>query len=200
MRPQHGYPLRLIVPGFEGMVNVKYLRRIKLVEKNYMTYNDYGHLAPDSRIAALNRQIGPKSVITFPSGDQKLPGPGFYEITGLAWSGSGAIRTVDVSVDGGQSWKLRGAFEPRQIRWHIPASASLGSGTGTETVIMSRCTDRSGNCATLPFHAGRDRGKYWNEPNDAQLQIKGLDNSVFPWRGGQRWDHSQWTRVSCSCC
>lgn len=177
VRPQHGFPLRLIVPGFEGMVNVKYLRRIKLVEKNYMTYNDYGHLAPDSRVAALSRQIGPKSVITFPSGEQKLPGPGFYEITGLAWSGSGAVRTVDVSVDGGQSWKTAELRTPA----HPMAHTRFGlpwKWDGTETVIMSRCTDEVGT--VQPTRA--EIAKYWNVPNDANLQIKGLDNSVFPWR------------------
>jgi sulfane dehydrogenase subunit SoxC len=177
VRPQQGFPLRLIVPGFEGMVNVKWLRRIKLVEKNYMTYNDYGHLASDSKVAALNHQIGPKSVITFPSGEQKLPGPGFYEITGLAWSGAGAVRTVDVSVDGGQSWKpaeLRTpAYPMAHTRFALPWKWD-----GTETVIMSRCTDEVGTAQ--PTRA--EIAKYWNVPNDAQLQIKGLDNSIFPWR------------------
>jgi len=177
VRPQQGFPLRLIVPGFEGMVNVKWLRRIKLVEKNYMTYNDYGHLASDSKVAALNHQIGPKSVITFPSGEQKLPGPGFYEITGLAWSGAGAVRTVDVSVDGGQSWKpaeLRTpAYPMAHTRFALPWKWD-----GTETVIMSRCTDEVGT--VQPTRA--EIAKYWNVPNDAQLQIKGLDNSIFPWR------------------
>ena len=177
VRPQHGFPLRLIVPGFEGMVNVKYLRRIKLVEKNYMTYNDYGHLSPDSKVAALNRQIGPKSVITFPSGDQKLPGPGFYEISGLAWSGSGAIRTVEVSLDGGQSWKpaelKTPAYPMAHTRFGLPWKWD-----GTEAVLMSRCTDEVGT--RQPTRA--EIAKYWNVPNDANLQIKGLDNSVFPWR------------------
>jgi sulfane dehydrogenase subunit SoxC len=177
VRPQQGFPLRLIVPGFEGMVNVKWLRRIKLVEKNYMTYNDYGHLAPDSKVAALNHQIGPKSVITFPSGEQKLPGPGFYEITGLAWSGAGAVRTVDLSVDGGQSWKpaeLRTpAYPMAHTRFALPWKWD-----GTETVIMSRCTDELGT--VQPTRA--EIAKYWNVPNNAQLQIKGLDNSIFPWR------------------
>ena len=56
----------------------------------------------DPNVAALDYQIGPKSVITFPSGDQRLPGRGFYEISGLAWSGGGAIRKVEVSTDGGK--------------------------------------------------------------------------------------------------
>src|SRR6266481_2573740 len=104
IRPQQGFPLRLIVPGFEGIYQIKYLRRIKLVDREYMTYDDYGHINPDARAAALTNQIGPKSVITFPSGGQQLPGPCFYEISGLAWSGAGAIRKVEISTDAGQSW------------------------------------------------------------------------------------------------
>ena len=105
LRPQQGFPLRLMVPGFEGNYHTKWLRRIKVVDKFYMTYNDYGHIRPDPRASALSNQIGPKSVITYPSGGQKLPGSGFYEISGLAWSGGGAVRRVDVFTDGGQSWK-----------------------------------------------------------------------------------------------
>ena len=111
VRPQQGYPLRLLVPGFEGILSVKWLRRIKVVDQFYMTYNDYGHLHQDSDTAALGMQIGPKSVITFPSGEQQLPGPGFYEISGLAWSGGGAVTKVEVSTDGGRNWmdaELRG--------------------------------------------------------------------------------------------
>src|SRR5881409_3790627 len=67
LRPQQGFPLRLIVPGFEGIYQTKYLRRIKVVDEFYWTYNDYGHLRRDPKEAALGQQIGPKSVITFPS-------------------------------------------------------------------------------------------------------------------------------------
>src|SRR5205814_6754804 len=81
LRPQNGFPVRLIVPGFEGIYNTKWLRRMKVVDKYYMTYNDYGHISTDPKVAALNLQWGPKSVITSPSGGQKLPGPGFYQIT-----------------------------------------------------------------------------------------------------------------------
>src|SRR5262252_3267911 len=105
VRPQNGFPLRLIVPGFEGIFNTKYLRRIKVVDRYYMTYNDYGHISNDPKVAALTFQWGPKSVITFPSAGQKLPGHGVYQITGLAWSGGGAIRKVEISTDDGHTWK-----------------------------------------------------------------------------------------------
>ena len=105
IRPQQGFPLRLLVPGFEGIYQIKYLRRIKVVDRYYMTYDDYGHINPDARAAALTEQIGPKSVITFPSGGQQLPGAGFYEISGLAWSGAGAVRKVEITTNGGQTWQ-----------------------------------------------------------------------------------------------
>ena len=89
LRPQQGFPIRLLVPGFEGIYNTKWLRRIKVVDRYYMTYNDYGHISKDEEVAALTFQWGPKSVITFPSGGQQLPGHGIYQITGLAWSGGG---------------------------------------------------------------------------------------------------------------
>ncbi len=71
IRPQQGFPLRLVVPGFEGMYNTKWLRRIKVVDRYYMTYNDYGHISNDPEVAAMTFQWGPKSVITFPSGGQQ---------------------------------------------------------------------------------------------------------------------------------
>src|SRR5580700_2592115 len=68
IRPQQGFPLRLLVPGFEGIYQTKWLRRIKVVDRFYMTYNDYGHISSDARDVALTFQNGPKSVITYPSG------------------------------------------------------------------------------------------------------------------------------------
>lgn len=177
LRPQQGYPLRLLVPGFEGMHNIKYLRRIKLVEKDYGTYNDYGHLVTDARVASLTRVIGPKSVITFPSGEQKLPGPGFYEITGLAWSGSAAVRSVEISVDGGQSWKAAELRTPAHPMAHV-RFAYPWTWDGKECTILSRCTDETGT--RQPTRA--EAAKYWNVPDDKDFRVPGADNSVFPWR------------------
>ena len=177
VRPQQGFPLRLIVPGFEGIYQTKYLRRIKVVDRYYMTYNDYGHIQPDPKVTALTVQIGPKSVITFPSGGQLLPGRGFYEITGLAWSGGGAIRRVEVSTDGGRSWKdaeIRGtAYRMAHTRFGFHWNWD-----GKECVLMSRCTDELGT--VQPTRA--DVAKYWNQPLDNKLRIRGADNTVQPWR------------------
>ena len=108
---------------------MKWLRRVKVVDRFYMTYNDYGHLRQDPVDAALSMQVGPKSVITYPSGGQQLPGKGFYEISGLAWSGGGVVsRGGSIhrrwrDLDGRQN--SRG----RHIAWRIRGSASTGLGT-----------------------------------------------------------------------
>jgi sulfane dehydrogenase subunit SoxC len=177
IRPQQGFPLRLIAPGFEGIFQTKYLRRIKVVDHYYLTYNDYGHIQSDARVAALSHQWGPKSIITYPSGEQKLPGPGFYEISGLAWSGGGAIKGVEVSTDGGWTWK---AAELRSPAYPM-AHTRFGYGwkwDGKECAIMSRCTDTTG--AVQPTR--EQIAKFWNKPNDKDLRIQGADNSVFPWK------------------
>jgi sulfane dehydrogenase subunit SoxC len=179
IRPQNGYPVRLIVPGFEGIYNTKWLRRMKVVDKYYMTYNDYGHISTDPKVAAFNLQWGPKSVITSPSGGQKLPGHGVYQITGLAWSGGGAVKKVDISFDGGQTWKeaeLRGEA-------HRMAHTRFGMNwkwDGQECVIMSRCTDELGQ--VQPTRA--QLAKIFNQPADYYHDhgVQGTDNTVVPWK------------------
>lgn len=177
LRPQQGFPLRLMVPGFEGIYQIKYLRRIKVVDRYYMTYDDYGHINPDPKVAALTHQIGPKSVITFPSGEQHLPGPGFYEISGLAWSGGGAVRKVEVSTDAGRSWHAAELKSPAYRMAH----ARFGFGwkwDGKESVLMSRCTDELGT--VQPTRA--EAAKYWNKPLDDKFRVPGADNTVQPWK------------------
>jgi sulfane dehydrogenase subunit SoxC len=166
VRPQQGFPLRLLVPGFEGIFNVKWLRRIKVVDQYYMTYNDYGHLRQDPEDAALGYQIGPKSVITFPSGGQQLPGRGFYEVSGLAWSGGGAVSRVEISTDGGDSWmdaEIRGT--PHRMA-HTRFTFNW-TWDGTEAELRSRCTDELGQVQPDRRVLGR---------------VKGQDNSIQPWR------------------
>jgi sulfane dehydrogenase subunit SoxC len=177
VRPQQGFPLRLLVPGFEGIFSTKYLRRIKVVDRYYMNYNDYGHLHQEAVEAALGYQIGPKSVITFPSGGQQLPSRGFYEVSGLAWSGGGAIRRVEVSTDGGKRWKdaeIRGtAYRMSHTRF-----SSQWNWDGKETELLSRCTDELGQ--VQPSRA--QVAAHWNVPLDPSYSVPGLDNTIQPWR------------------
>ena len=179
LRPQQGFPVRLVVPGFEGIYNTKWLRRIKVVDRYYMTYNDYGHISNDPKVAALTFQWGPKSVITFPSGGQKLPGRGVYQITGLAWSGGGAVRRVEVSTDGGHTWK------DAEIRGEIHRMAHTRFGMnwkweGQECVLQSRCTDELGQ--VQPTRA--QVAKVFNVPPDYYHDhgVQGTDNTIVPWK------------------
>jgi sulfane dehydrogenase subunit SoxC len=179
LRPQQGFPLRLMVPGFEGIFHTKYVRRIKLVDRYYMNYNDFGHLDRDAKEAALGYQIGPKSVITFPSAGQQLPGRGFYEIRGLAWSGGGAIKKVEVSTDGGKRWntaEIKGTPQPMaHTRF-----AYQWNWDGQESELQSRCIDDIGQ--VQPSRA--QIAKYWNKPFDETFSVPGLDNSIQPWKVG----------------
>ena len=87
VRPQQGYPVRLVVPGWEAIRSVKWLSRIKVVDHPYMAWHESGNNAdtrPDGKGLWFRFELGPKSVITRPSGGQRLPGHGPYEITGLA--------------------------------------------------------------------------------------------------------------------
>jgi sulfane dehydrogenase subunit SoxC len=175
VRPQNGFPLRLMVPGFEGILHTKWLQRIKLVDRYYMNYNDFGHLDQEEKVAALGYQIGPKSVITFPSGEQRLPGKGFYEISGLAWSGGGAIKQVEVSVDGGKKWN-KAEFRGTPQRMAHCRFAYGWNWDGTE--ILSRCVDEIGQAQPTREQIA----KFWNKPYDQTFSVPGLDNSIQPWK------------------
>jgi len=179
LRPQQGFPLRLIVPGFEGVYNTKWLRRVKVVDRYYMTYNDYGHIQKEEEIAAMTVQWGPKSVITFPSGGQQLPGPGVYQITGLAWSGGGKVRKVEISADGGQTWKE--AEIPGEV--HSKAHTRFGLNwkwDGQECTLMSRCTDELGQLQPMRSQLAQ----HFHEPPDYYKThgVQGTDNMIQPWR------------------
>jgi sulfane dehydrogenase subunit SoxC len=166
-----------MVPGFEGIFHTKWLRRIKIVDRYYMNYNDYGHLEKSPTEAALAFQIGPKSVITKPSGGQQLQGRGFYEISGLAWSGGGAIRSVEVSTDGGRKWNRAQIKETPQRMAHTRFGYTW-NWDGNETEILSRCIDEIGQQQPTREQVA----KYFNVPFDRSYRVPGLDNSVMPWR------------------
>ncbi len=146
LRPEQGYPLRLIVPGWEGNINVKWVRRIKVVDRAYMTREEtskYTDLLADGRARQFSFVMDAKSIITRPAGGQKMAAPGFHEITGLAWSGRGAITRVDVSVDGGKTWQDASLQQPvirlAHVRFRLP-----WRWTGEEAILQSRCTDETG--------------------------------------------------------
>jgi len=108
LRPENGYPLRLVVPGVQGVSWVKYLRRIEVGDQPWATKDEVLHyvdLMPDGRHRQYTSIQECKSVVTTPSGGQVLLDKGFHQISGLAWSGRGKVARVDVSVDGGRNWR-----------------------------------------------------------------------------------------------
>jgi sulfane dehydrogenase subunit SoxC len=180
-RPENGYPLRLIVPGWEGNVNVKWLRRLTVVDQPYMTrMESTGHAAlmPDGKARQFGFVMEAKSVITFPSGGQRLPGPGFYEIAGLAWSGRGLVRRVEVSADGGKTWRDARLQEPVLPLAHTRFRLAW-PWDGREAVLQSRCTDETGYVQPTLAELVRVRGlnsEYFN--NAIQSWKVAADGSV----------------------
>ena len=115
-------------------------------------------------------------MITFPSGSQRLAGRGFYEISGLAWSGGGAIRKVEVSTDNGKSWKVA-EFKGTPQRMAFTRFGLPWNWDGTETVLMSRCTDELGSVQP----SGAQVAKHFNKPFDKSFSVPGLNNTIMPW-------------------
>jgi sulfane dehydrogenase subunit SoxC len=146
IRPEQGYPLRLLLPGYEGNTHIKWLRRLEVSDKPFMTREEtskYTDLMANGKARQFSLEMEAKSVITFPSGEMKLPGPGFYSISGLAWSGRGRVQSVDVSADGGASWvpaRIETVPEPIcTVRFSLPWMWN-----GQPAVLQSRCTDETG--------------------------------------------------------
>jgi sulfane dehydrogenase subunit SoxC len=115
LRPEQGYPLRLVVPGVQGVSWVKYLRRIEVGDQPYGTKDEvihYSDLQPGGQHRQYTSTQECKSVITTPSGGQVLLDQGYCQVSGLAWSGRGKVKRVDVSADGGVNWKNARLQEP----------------------------------------------------------------------------------------
>lgn len=173
LRPQNGYPLRLFIPGWEGNVSVKWLRRLKLGDQPWHLRSEtarYTDPMPDGKWRQFSFEMEGKSVITSPSGGMTIK-PGEMEILGFAWSGVGKIRAVDVTTDGGRSWREAVLEEPVmdkcltrfRLRWKWD---------GAPTSIASRAVDSSG----------------YVQPNVEEIkQVRAITgfvqhhNGVFPW-------------------
>lgn len=174
LRPEQGYPLRLLLPGYEGNTNIKWLRRLKLGPAPFETREEtskYTDLEPDGKALQFNFVMRVKSVITRPSPGFQLKQTGFHEITGLAWSGNGRVTRVEVSADGGASWTdaaLQGPVLSRCLtRFRLPWNWS-----GGPAVLQSRATDETG--AVQPTRASilAERGPNFYYHYDA----------ILPWR------------------
>jgi sulfane dehydrogenase subunit SoxC len=146
LRPEQGYPVRLVVPGIQGVSSVKWLRRIEVGDQPWKTREEslhYVDLMPDG----IHRQYTwiqeAKSVITAPSGGQVLLDRGYHQIAGLAWSGRGKIKRVDVSTDGGRNWRtarLQDPVLPKALtRFRLDWSWD-----GNRALLQSRALDDTG--------------------------------------------------------
>jgi sulfane dehydrogenase subunit SoxC len=176
LRPQQGYPLRLLLPGFEGNMNVKWLRRLRVTAEPAYSREEtskYTDLMPDGVAREFTFYMEAKSIITRPSGGQRLTEKGFHEITGIAWSGRGKISKVEVSLDDGKSWQEAKLQEPvlsrALTRFRLPWQWG-----GQPAVIQSLATDETGyvqpTLAELIAVRG-DNSSYHN-------------NAIWPWRIG----------------
>jgi sulfane dehydrogenase subunit SoxC len=146
LMPGNGYPMRLLLPGWEGNMNVKFLRRIKLVEAPALSYYEartYAPILPGGKAYQFYFLQEVKSFITQPSPGLALKEPGFYEISGVAYSGNGRISKVMVSADGGQSWAQAMLQEPVHskafTRFRMPWRWD-----GGPAVLQSRAWDEAG--------------------------------------------------------
>jgi sulfane dehydrogenase subunit SoxC len=177
IRPEQGYPLRLLLPGFEGNSNVKWLRRLKVADQPFMTKDEtskYTELMPDGKAWQFTLEMDAKSVITSPSGGAKLAGAGFYEIRGLAWSGRGLIERVEVSTDGGATWTDAEIQEPRYAKAFTRFRAPW-NWDGQATEILSRATDEGGYVQPTVEQLIAERGPNSNYHNNG-IKVWGIGN------------------------
>lgn len=174
LRAEQGYPIRAIIPGWEGNTNVKWLRRIKIVDQPMHARSEtarYTDPMPDGKWRQFSMTMECKSVITNPSGGMSLKGPGLYEIRGFAWSGNGSITNVDVTLDGGRTWReatVEGPVMPlclTQFRYNWQWD-------GGPAKIASRAVDDTGYVQPTVEDLARAR------------EIVGFvqhHNGIFPW-------------------
>ena len=146
LRPEQGYPLRLLVPGYEGNTHIKWLRRLHVTDAPAYSREEtakYTDLMADGRSRKFSFVMECKSLITSPSGTHKLTRKGLHEMRGIAWSGNGKITRVDVSIDGGRNWYEAKLQEP-VLNKSLTAFRAPFEWSGAEMVIMSRAIDETG--------------------------------------------------------
>ena len=174
LRPANGYPVRLFLPGYEGNISVKWLRRLKVTAEPVMTRDEtskYTDLLPGGQSLLFTFPMGVKSVITSPSPGLTLDGPGLYEISGLAWSAAGRIRAVEVSADGGRTWAEAALSEPILSK-ALTRFRMAWRRDGGPAVIMSRVTDEAGAVQPSRNELLAEKG----------AQVSYHNNSIQAWR------------------
>jgi len=185
IRPEQGFPMRLLVPGFEGNMNVKWLRRLNVVDAPVDARDETSHyteLMPSGKARQFMFLQGAKSAIVTPSFGMTMKGPGLYEISGLAWSGAGRISKVEVSADGGKSWAAAALTEPvlakAMTRFRMPWQWD-----GRPSTLMSRATDEKGG--TQPTRAAwiaeyaPGQGYHFNGIQSWSIEADGAVKNVY---------------------
>jgi sulfane dehydrogenase subunit SoxC len=182
LMPANGYPMRLLLPGYEGNMNVKYLRRIKLVAEPAMSIYEsktYAQILPDGKAYQFYFLQEVKSFITQPSPGFSLTAPGLYEISGIAYSGSGRISKVMISADGGQSWAEAALQEPvlskAFTRFRMPWRWD-----GSPAILQSRAWDEAGNVQPTRTQFVAQRGELKKVPPPAAV-LNQHCNAVTSW-------------------
>jgi len=174
LRPANGYPVRLFLPGYEGNISVKWLRRLKVTAEPVMTKDEtskYSDLLPSGQSLLFTFPMRVKSVITSPSTGLQLDGPGLYEISGLAWSAAGKIRAVDVSADGGQTWAEAALSEP-VLSKSLTRFRMAWRRDGGPAVVISRAIDETGEVQPTRDEFLADKG----------AQVSYHNNAMQAWR------------------
>jgi len=146
LRPEQGYPARLVVPGWEGNMWVKWIRRLEFGDMPYMAREEtskYTDLMKDGNARMFTWVMDAKSVVTSPSPEKPILEKGVHQLKGLAWSGRGKITRVDVSLDGGRNWRtaeLHGPVLDKCLtRFTLPFEWN-----GEELMVQSRAMDETG--------------------------------------------------------
>ncbi len=146
LRPAQGYPLRLVLPGWEGNINVKWLRRLELGTRPWRTRwetSKYTDPLPGNKAREFSFENDVKSIITTPSYPGKLAARGWHSVQGLAWSGRGRVTKVEVSPDGGRTWEVAELMGPSLTKAAVRFQYML-NWTGGENILLSRATDDAG--------------------------------------------------------
>ncbi|MEO8977446.1 MAG: sulfite dehydrogenase [Casimicrobiaceae bacterium] len=183
LRPEQGYPLRLIVPGWQGNVNIKWLRRIQVGDKPWFTREEtskYTELMPDGKARGFTWAIYAKSVITFPCPEMPLrDGAGRYEVHGFAWSGNGRITHVDISADGGINW-TRARLEDPVMPRALTRFTHEWTWNGKPALLQSRAVDETGfvQPTIAQLRAIRGVNPVYNNDSIQTWQVK-TDGTVF---------------------
>jgi len=178
LRPEQGYPLRVLIPGWEGNVSVKWLRRIKVSDQPWHLRSEtarYSDPMPEGKWRQFSFVMECKSVITRPSGGMKLTGPGVYPIEGFAWSGNGTIKAVDVTVDGGKTWR-EAVLEGPILDRCLTRFRYVWDWDGGPAKIASRAVDSTGYVQPTVAEIAKAR---------ALVGFVQHHNGIFPWSVSQ---------------